>query len=119
MHFLVLVNDNLFRWFAVGLGKHIAGVEHEGAIVSGGFACLILPYIFLAAPAGYLADRFSKRNVLIGCKLAEVIAMMLAAIAAWSQQVPLMMTAILLMVRQSSASFLRLWTRVVFPRPMV
>jgi acyl-[acyl-carrier-protein]-phospholipid O-acyltransferase/long-chain-fatty-acid--[acyl-carrier-protein] ligase len=97
MHFLVLVNDNLFRWFAVGLGKHIAGVEHEGAIVSGGFACLILPYIFLAAPAGYLADRFSKRNVLIGCKLAEVIAMMLAAIAAWSQQVPLMMAAILLL----------------------
>ena len=37
----------------------------------------MLPYIFLAAPAGYLADRFSKRTVIVGCKVAEMVLMML------------------------------------------
>jgi acyl-[acyl-carrier-protein]-phospholipid O-acyltransferase/long-chain-fatty-acid--[acyl-carrier-protein] ligase len=93
-HFLVLVNDNAFRWFAVGLGKHLVGPKYEGAVVSAGFACLILPYIVLAAPAGYLADRFSKRNVLIGCKLAEIVAMMGAIAAVWTEDIWLMMLAI-------------------------
>ena len=44
-----------------------------------GSACLVLPYLLLAAPAGYLADRFSKRSVIVGCKFAEII-MMAAAI---------------------------------------
>lgn len=96
-HFLVLVNDNTYRWLVVGLGKHLVGVTHEGAVISAGFACLILPYIFLAAPAGYLADRYSKRSVLIGCKLAEVAAMLLASLAAWSNNVVLMMAAIALL----------------------
>ena len=32
-----------------------------------------LPALFLAAPAGFLADRFSKRQVMVGCKIAEIL----------------------------------------------
>ncbi len=96
-HFLVLVNDNTFRWLAVGLGKHFVGKAYEGAVVSVGFACMILPYLLLAGPAGYLADKHSNRSVLVGCKLAEVIAMLVAGAAAWSGSVTLMMAAILML----------------------
>ena len=42
-----------------------------------GTVCLVLPYLVLAAPAGYLADRFPKRSVIVGCKLAEIVIMVL------------------------------------------
>ena len=96
-HFLVVVNDNTFRWLAVGLGKQLVDPDHKEAVVSAGFGCLILPYLILAAPAGYLADRYSKRSVLIGCKLAEVAAMLLSAAAVWSHNLPAMMGAIILL----------------------
>ncbi len=40
-----------------------------------GTVCLVLPYLLLAAPAGYLADRYPKRSVIVGCKLAEIVIM--------------------------------------------
>ena len=75
--FLVALNDNMFRWLIVPIGKTLLGAEHADRALSMGLVCLVLPYIFLAAPAGYLADRFSKRTVIVGCKVAEVVLMML------------------------------------------
>ncbi len=75
--FLVNLNDNMFRWLIVPIGKTLLGSEHADRALSMGLVCLVLPYIFLAAPAGYLADRFSKRTVIVGCKVAEVVLMML------------------------------------------
>nr|MCU0977723.1 hypothetical protein [Pirellulaceae bacterium] len=64
---LTAVNDNAFRWLAIGLGKHAleqsGDEEHIGLVLMAGTACFVLPYLILAAPAGYLADRFSKRSV--------------------------------------------------------
>ena len=34
-------------------------------VLAFGSACFLLPYLLLAAPAGYLADRFSKRSVIV------------------------------------------------------
>ena len=62
--FLVVLNDNMFRWLVVPIGKELLGPEHADRALSLGLACFVLPYIFLAAPAGYLADRFSKRTVI-------------------------------------------------------
>ena len=49
--------------------------------LSVGLACFVLPYILLAAPAGYLADRFSKRTVIVACKVAEMVVMALGVAA--------------------------------------
>jgi acyl-[acyl-carrier-protein]-phospholipid O-acyltransferase/long-chain-fatty-acid--[acyl-carrier-protein] ligase len=78
--FLGATNDNILRWLVIGLGKDYAGGD-ESTILAVGSACLVLPYILLAAPAGYLADRFSKRSVIVNCKLAEIIIMALAIAA--------------------------------------
>lgn len=79
--FLTAVNDNVFRWLVIGIGKDYVPESQIGNILMAGTACIVLPYLILAAPAGYLADRFSKRTVIFGCKLAEILLMGLGVAA--------------------------------------
>jgi len=104
--FLGAVNDNMFRWLVVPIGKGIVerdyGEQHVALALSAGLACFVLPYLLLAAPAGYLADRFSKRTVIVGCKAAEVLIMILGIGAIFSNNLYLMFGAVALMGSQSA-----------------
>src|SRR5947209_2154916 len=71
--FLTATNDNIFRWLVIGIGKQHVPESQHASILTAGTVCLVLPYLLLAAPAGYLADRFPKRTVIVGCKLAEIV----------------------------------------------
>jgi acyl-[acyl-carrier-protein]-phospholipid O-acyltransferase/long-chain-fatty-acid--[acyl-carrier-protein] ligase len=71
-------NDNLFRWLAVPIAQPLIGTV--GAVAIGGL-CLTAPYLVLMPLAGWLADRYSKRSVIIACKIAEVIIMLLGIAA--------------------------------------
>ena len=79
--FLGAANDNILRWLVIGIGKEYFDKQHTSAVLAVGSACLVLPYLILAAPAGYLADRFSKREVIVRCKVAEIVIMALAIAA--------------------------------------
>lgn len=79
--FLGATNDNILRWLVIGIGKEYVEKDQIRTILAFGSGCFVLPYILLAAPAGYLADRFSKRDVIIRCKVAEII-IMAAAVGA-------------------------------------
>src|SRR5436309_10990034 len=79
--FLTATNDNIFRWLVIGLGKQHLDKSHHSAIVTTGTVCLVLPYLLLAAPSGYLADRYPKRSVIVGCKLAEIFIMLVGVAA--------------------------------------
>src|SRR4051812_31651606 len=108
--FLTAANDNIFRWLVIGLGKQHLDKSHHSAIVTAGTVCLVLPYLLLAAPSGYLADRFPKRSVILGCKVAEILIMFVgvAAIlcghvsAEWS--VALMLATVALLGGQAALS---------------
>ncbi len=79
--FLGAMNDNMFRWFIIPIGKPIIG---DAEALSLGLACFTLPYLLLASVAGYLADRFSKRTVIVACKVAEIFIMVLGI---WAIQI--------------------------------
>jgi acyl-[acyl-carrier-protein]-phospholipid O-acyltransferase / long-chain-fatty-acid--[acyl-carrier-protein] ligase len=79
--FLTALNDNVFRWLVIGIAKDHIAASQVGTVLMAGTACFVLPYLVLAAPAGYLADRFSKRSVIVGCKLAELLIMVLGVVA--------------------------------------
>lgn len=99
--FLGATNDSILRWLVIGLGKQY--VPHDqSTILAIGSGCLLLPYLLLAAPAGYLADRFSKRNVIIKCKFAEIVIMALAIGAILSGQVNLMFFVVALIGSQAA-----------------
>ena len=100
--FLTGVNDNMFRWLAVFIGKQKLGPDDTALVLSAGLGCFVLPYILLAAPAGYLNDRFSKRSVLVGCKVAEIAVMVLAVAAIWTGSVVALFAVVLLTGCQSA-----------------
>lgn len=94
---LTAVNDNVFRWLVIGIAKDYVPQEHVSVVLAGGSACFVLPYLVLAAPAGYLADRFSKRNVIVVCKLAEVLIMALGVLAIYLENVGFLFTVVALL----------------------
>jgi acyl-[acyl-carrier-protein]-phospholipid O-acyltransferase/long-chain-fatty-acid--[acyl-carrier-protein] ligase len=100
--FLGAMNDNIFRLLAIGIGTDYVLDNQSSSVVAAGLACFTLPYLLLAAPAGYLADRFSKRHVIVLCKVAEIVIMALAVGAILSQQLYLIFLVLALMGGQSA-----------------
>ena len=99
---LTAINDNVFRWLVIGVGKDFVSTESVSNILMAGTACFVLPYLLLAAPAGYLADRYSKRTVILGCKIAEIFIMALGTIAIVLGNLWLLFAAVGLMGAQSA-----------------
>jgi acyl-[acyl-carrier-protein]-phospholipid O-acyltransferase/long-chain-fatty-acid--[acyl-carrier-protein] ligase len=81
--FLGVFNDNFFRWLIVRLGIERVGQDHAALVLAVGGICLVLPFILLAAPAGVLADRVSRKTVIVWCKFAEVVVMGMGSLAIW------------------------------------
>src|SRR5262249_49080615 len=63
-----------------------------------------LPFVLFSMTGGYFADRFSKRNVIIGIKLAEIGIMSLATLRLWRNNVIVLFGALFLMSTQSAFS---------------
>ncbi|MGI9428522.1 MAG: MFS transporter, partial [Bythopirellula sp.] len=95
-------NDNVLRWLVIGVGKQYVEKSQVGWILMAGTASFVLPYLLLAAPAGYLADRFSKQRVIVACKLAEIAIMVIAIMAILIGSVSLLLVVVALMGAQSA-----------------
>lgn len=81
---LTVVNDNVLRWLAIGLGKKAVSGGQVALVLTIGTAGFVLPFVLLAWLAGWVADRYPKRSVIVWCKLAEIlIALAAAAAVAW------------------------------------
>ncbi len=72
---LTSINDNVFRWFVIGVGKDQFAPEYQAFLLIVGSAFFIVPYIIFSSVAGWLGDRFEKSKVIIGCKVAEIVIM--------------------------------------------
>lgn len=97
--FFTAINDNLFRWLVVPIGQHVLGSNQA---LAWGAILFTLPYLLFAPLAGYLADRFSKRSVIITFKVVEILVMALGSLAIWYGNVPLLLALIFLMGTQSA-----------------
>ncbi|MEI6241494.1 MAG: MFS transporter [Planctomycetia bacterium] len=70
---LTVTNDNVLRWLAIGLGKKAVGTGEVALVLTVGTAGFVLPFVLLAWLAGWLADRYPKRTVIVWCKAAEIV----------------------------------------------
>lgn len=106
--FLGALNDNMFRWLVVPLAKEqlASGDDAQAAALalSVGLACFVVPYLLFAAPAGYLADRYSKRKVIVACKVAEIV-LMAAGVVAIASGNMIFLFAVLFSMGTQSALF--------------
>ena len=73
--FTVAMNDNMFKWLIIPIGRAYAD---EDLIRTIGSIFLVLPFLLWASFAGYITDKFSKRNVMIWCKVVEVALLFIA-----------------------------------------
>ena len=72
---LGVFNDNFFKQAAMLLAIDAGRKEFQGWILF----LFTAPFVLLAAPAGWLADRFAKRHIVIAAKGLEVLAMICGA----------------------------------------
>ncbi len=73
---LSIFNDNFFKQAALLLAVNAGMNDAQGMAT----VLFTLPYLFLTSIAGWLADRFTKRNVVIAVKLLELVAMTAGAL---------------------------------------
>jgi acyl-[acyl-carrier-protein]-phospholipid O-acyltransferase / long-chain-fatty-acid--[acyl-carrier-protein] ligase len=112
--FFVSLNDNMFRWLVVPIGKELLNArwhempafiqswtKPEPLARSLGLASFTLPFLVFAAMAGFLADRFSKRNVMVVCKVAEFVVLGIGLLAIHLGNVPLMFVALFILGGQA------------------
>ncbi len=72
-------SDNALKWLAIFLitGRHLPDEKRDQLVGVIG-ALFALPFIVFSMTGGFLADRFSKRAVIIGVKIFEIFVMFLA-----------------------------------------
>ncbi|MSO19262.1 MAG: MFS transporter [Acidobacteria bacterium] len=96
-------NDLSFRtlvtFFVLGLGLSQAD---RNSLVSLTLALFALPFILFSMMGGYLADRYSKRDVSIALKAVELFSMSLGVLALALGSVPLLLTVVFLISAQSA-----------------
>lgn len=78
------------------IGSAVRYLQREQSAILVG-AIFAVPFLLFSVPGGYLADRFGKRNVTIGVKLAELLITAVVAIAIAVHNLPLAVTAALLL----------------------
>lgn len=96
-------SDNTLQWlvkfFIIGA---IVSQEKRDTYVPLVGAVFALPFVLFSMLGGFFADRFSKRNVAVAIKCAEIGIMSVAALGLWLANVPLMLAAIFLMSTHSA-----------------
>ena len=101
--FLGAFNDNLFKQFVLLTATVTAlgsGTLDRQWIPQAAFA---LPFVLFSGFGGFLSDRFSKRTIIVLCKLAEVAVMAAVAIVMlYGSQFSLLVSLLFLMGAQSA-----------------
>ncbi|MHC4573577.1 MAG: acyl-[ACP]--phospholipid O-acyltransferase [Planctomycetota bacterium] len=73
--FLGVLNDNIFRLLVVLFLIHLKGREQATNVNVITAAIFVVPFLLFSAFAGKLADRYSKRDIIVAAKVAEVTVM--------------------------------------------
>ena len=101
--FMVALNDNLFRWLIIPIGKYAIGwSDNPDKVRTIGALVFLLPFLLLTSYAGFFCDRYDRRKVIIACKIAEVIIIMAGIFGILAQSVPFMLVILCLLGAQSA-----------------
>jgi acyl-[acyl-carrier-protein]-phospholipid O-acyltransferase/long-chain-fatty-acid--[acyl-carrier-protein] ligase len=75
--FLGAMNDNIFQFFLIFFLTALLGADKKEQINSYAGMIFVIPFLAITPFAGVLADRFSKRNIIVITKVAELAIMLL------------------------------------------
>ncbi len=96
-------NDNAYKTLLLMVALHTATSLQQRNVWSSIIpAFFIAPFLLFSMYGGYLADRLSKRSVIIGTKIAEILIMLAAAVAFMTGNLWLSVSILFLMGSQSA-----------------
>jgi acyl-[acyl-carrier-protein]-phospholipid O-acyltransferase/long-chain-fatty-acid--[acyl-carrier-protein] ligase len=113
--FLGAMNDNAYRWVMAwalatrasvatksGTGEAVVQVNETALFIAG--AVFAVPFILFSSAAGVLADRLSKRKIIVIVNFVAVVVMALG-LAAFMSDNPFLIYAVLFLMAAQSAFF--------------
>ncbi len=95
-------SDNVFKFLVIFLITGTFPPDQRDRLIAIALALFAAPFVLFSMAGGYLADRFSKRSVILAVKIAEVGIMTLGLIGLWWQNVNFLLGVIFLMSAQSA-----------------
>src|SRR5262245_62793125 len=97
--FLGAFNDNFLKIMVSLVAMEAIGPIDGPSYVAGVF---VLPFLLFSGYSGALADRLSKRSVLVTVKVFEIVVMCVAGAALWTHHTTLLLVAMFLMGMHST-----------------
>ena len=95
---LAVFDDNTFKQILMlFITARIASVTSRSAMISLGTALYVLPYILFSSYSGQVADRFSKRRVIISMKIVEASLLTIATVAMYIGHITAMLGVLFLL----------------------
>ncbi|MFH1283338.1 MAG: acyl-[ACP]--phospholipid O-acyltransferase [bacterium] len=98
-------NDNAFKLLVVLVAVSMLPSSDANAaarFVSLGSMLLIIPFLVFASFAGWLSDKYSKKKVMVGTKLLEIVIMLIAIVGIYMQNLFVLFSCIFLLGLQST-----------------
>lgn len=90
-------NDKAAQFILIPLGGAVGfSVESAAGLM------IAIPFVLFAPLAGWMSDRFSKRNVIIGAAVAQVAILSLICVSVMIRQMPLALVGFFLLAIQSA-----------------
>jgi len=100
--FLGALNDNVLKFFIIFFLIGMKGAASAGAVSATAGAVFVVPFLLFTAWAGSLADRVSKRNVIVAVKLVETVVTSLAVAAFYFRSEAALYAVLFLMATHSA-----------------
>lgn len=79
--FLGALNDNIYKMMIVFFLIQIQGIDASHQILAVTGAIFVIPFLLFSAMSGVMADRFSKRDIIVMTKILELVIMGSAVVA--------------------------------------
>jgi acyl-[acyl-carrier-protein]-phospholipid O-acyltransferase/long-chain-fatty-acid--[acyl-carrier-protein] ligase len=96
--------DNIFKLLVVYFCIQIKGISESHKILALSGAIFVLPLLLFSSFSGTLADKFSKRNIIVFTKIFELV-VMLSAILSFYFESPFGAYAVLFLLATQTAMF--------------
>ncbi|HSX26596.1 MAG TPA: MFS transporter [Chlamydiales bacterium] len=100
--FLGALNDNVFKLLVIYLLINMKGPAAASSILALAGAIFVIPFLLFSSGAGVLADRISKRTIIVFTKVLELVIMLFGLIAVFFESEIGAYTALFFMATQSA-----------------
>ena len=100
--FLGALNDNIFKLLVIYFLINVKGPEAAPKILALAGAIFVIPFLLFSSGSGVLADKISKRTIIVATKVLELVIMTFGATAVYFQWEFGSFVALFLMATQSA-----------------